>query len=67
MKHLEEFRARLMDGDDDDFVMRHSADNFHHVLGILRRKAGSRLVEQVNVGDADHVEPDVEPFPFAAA
>ena len=30
-------------------------------------KPGGRLVEKVNVGRADHIEPDVETFPLAAA
>ena len=56
-----------MDRDDDDFVVRHRADDLDDVLGVLRGKAGGWLVKEVNVGRADHVEPDVEPFPFAAA
>ena len=67
VKHLENFRARLVDGDDDDLVVRHPADDLDDVLGILRGQAGGRLVEEVNVGRADHVEADVEAFSFAAA
>ena len=67
VKHLEKLRARLMDRDDDDLVMRHPADDLDHVLRVLRGKTGGRLVEEVNVGAADHIEPDVEPFPLAAA
>ncbi len=36
VKHLEKFRARLMDRDHDDLVMRHPADDLDHVLGVLR-------------------------------
>ena len=67
VKHLEKFRARLVDRDDDDLVVRQRADDLDDVLGILRRQTGSRLVEKINVGRADHIEADVEPFPLAAA
>ena len=67
MKQLEQFGARLVNGDDDDFVVRHRANDLDHVLGIFRRKSRSWLVEQINVRHSNHVEPDVEPFPFAAA
>ncbi len=67
MKHLENLRARLVDGDDDDLVVRHPADDLDHMLGVLRGKAGCRFVEQVNVRHADHVETDIEPLAFAAA
>ena len=67
VKHLEKLRARLMDRDDDDLIVRHPADDLDHVLRILRGKAGSRLVEKVNVGGTDHIQADIEAFPFAAA
>ena len=67
VKHLEKFRARLVDRDDDDLVVRHAANDFDDVLGILRGKAGSRFVEKVNIRHADHIETDVEPFALAAA
>src|ERR1039458_9476552 len=67
VKHLEQFRARLMDRDDDDLVVRHATNDLDHVLGVFRRKAGSRFVEKVNVRHADHVEADVEPFALPAA
>src|SRR5438094_10203381 len=35
MKHLENFRAGLMNRDNDDFVVRHAPDNFYDVIGIL--------------------------------
>ena len=35
MKHLENFRAGLMNRNNDDFVVRHAPNNFHDVLGIL--------------------------------
>ncbi len=67
VKHLENFRARLVNGDDDDLVVRHPADDLDDVLGVLRGEPGSRLVEEVNVGHADHIEADVEAFALAAA
>jgi len=35
MKHLEKLRARLVNSDDDDFVVRHRTNNFDDVLGIF--------------------------------
>ncbi len=35
VKHLKDFRARLMDCNDDDFVVRHRADDFDNVLGVF--------------------------------
>ena len=35
VKHLEKFRARLVNGDDDDFVVRHRTNDFDDVLGIF--------------------------------
>ena len=35
MKHLENLRARLMNRDDNDFVVRHAPNDFHDVLRIL--------------------------------
>ena len=67
VKHLEEFGARLVNGDNDDLVVRHSADDLHDVLGVLRGEAGSRFIEKINVRHADHIEPDVEAFALAAA
>ena len=67
VEHLENFRARLVDGDDDDFVVRHGPDDFHDVLGVLRRQTRGRFVEKVDVGRTDHIESDVEPFAFPAA
>ena len=51
VKHLEELRARLVDRDDHDLVVRHRADDLDDVLGILRGEAGGRFVEKVNVRD----------------
>ena len=67
VKHLKNFRARLMNGDNDDLVVREASNNFHDVLGILRGQAGSRLVEQINVRHPEHIEADVQAFPLAAA
>ena len=67
VKHLEELRARLMDRDNDDLVVREPADDLDDVLGVLRGKPGRRLVKKINVGRPNHVEADVEPFPLAAA
>ena len=35
VKHLEKFRARLVNRDDDDLVVRHAPNDFDDVLGIL--------------------------------
>ena len=67
MKHLEKFRARLVNGDDDDFVVRHRANDLDDVLGIFRAQPRGRLVEKINVRRTDHVEADVEPLSLAAA
>ena len=56
-----------MDGDDDDFVVSHASNDFDDMFGILGREAGGWLVEQINVGHADHIEADVETFAFTAA
>ena len=49
------------------FARREPADDLDDVLRILRRKSRGRLIEKVNVRRANHIEADVEPFPFAAA
>jgi len=67
VKHLENLRARLVNGDDDDFVVRHPADDLDDVLGIFRGQPGGRLVKEVNVGRTDHVEADIEALSLAAA
>ena len=38
VKHLEKFRARLVDRDDDDLVVRERANDLDDVLGIFRRE-----------------------------
>ena len=38
VKHLEDLRARLVNRDEDDFVVRHPANDLDHVLGVFRRK-----------------------------
>ena len=35
VKHLKKFRARLVDRDDDDLVVRHAPNDFDDVLGIF--------------------------------
>ena len=60
-------RARLVDGDENDLVVRHPANDLDDVLGVLRRKPGGGLVHEVDVGDSHHVEPHVEAFALAAA
>src|SRR4030095_12481180 len=35
VKHLENFRAGLVNRDDDDLVVRHAPNNFHDVLGVF--------------------------------
>ena len=67
VKQLKQFRARLVNCDDDDFVVRHRANDLDDVLRVFRRKAGSRLVEQINVRHPDHIETNVESFALATA
>ena len=67
MEHLENFRTRLVNGDDDDLVVRHPTDDLHHMLRVLRGQTGSRLIEKIHVRHADHIEPNVEAFALAAA
>ena len=67
MKHLKNLRARLVNGDDDDLVMRHPTDDLHHVFRVLRGETRSRFIEQIHVRHADHIQPDVETFALAAA
>src|SRR5260370_6951476 len=62
VKHLKEFRAGLVNGDNDDLVVRHTANDLDHVFGVFRGEAGSRFVEKINVRHSDHIEPDVETF-----
>ncbi len=35
MEHLKNLRARLMNRDNNDFVVRHAPNDFHDVLGVL--------------------------------
>src|SRR5439155_11941471 len=67
MEHLKKLRARLMDRNDDDFVVRHAPNNLDHVLGIFRGESGGRLVEKINVRHTNHVETDIKAFAFATA
>ena len=67
MEHLEDFGARLVNADNNDLVVRHSADDLHDMLGVLRGEAGSRLIEKVNVRHAYHIEANVEAFTLATA
>ena len=39
VKHLEQLRARLVNRDDDDFVVRHAANDLDDVLGVFRGEA----------------------------
>src|SRR5207247_3994303 len=47
VKHLKKFRARLVNRDNDDFVMREASNDFHDVLGIFFGKGGSWCVETI--------------------
>ena len=67
VKHLKQFRTRLMNCDDDDLVVRHPANDLDDVFRVFRGETGSRFVKKVNIGRTDHIETDVEPFPLAAA
>ena len=35
VKHLENFRAWLVNGNNNDLVVSHAPNDFHHVLGVL--------------------------------
>ena len=43
VKHLEKLRARLVNGDEDDLVVRHPPDDLDNVFGIFRRKAAKSV------------------------
>src|SRR5438045_3884323 len=60
LKHLENLRARLVNGNYDDFVVCHAPNDFDYVLRILRGETGSWFVKQINVRHSDHIEPDIE-------
>src|SRR6187399_1005866 len=66
MKHLKYLRARLMNRNNDDFVVRQCSNDFDHVLGILRRKSRSRFIKQINVRGPNHIEADVQTLAFPA-
>ena len=66
LKHLENFRARLVDRHDHDFVVRHAPNDFDHMLGVFGRETGGWFVKQINIRHPNHIETDVEPFPLAA-
>ena len=65
-EHLEKLRGRLVDGDEDDLVVRHRADDLDDVLAVLRAEAACRFVEKENVRAGDHVQADVQPLALAA-
>ena len=67
VEHLQQPRAGLVDGGDDDLVTCQTADDFQHMLAVLGRQTGGRLIEEIHVGDADHVESGIEPLTLAAA
>ena len=67
LEHLEDLRGGLVDRHEDDLVVGHAADDLDDVLGILGREAAGRLVEEVDVGRADHVQADVETLALAPA
>ena len=66
VKHLKNFRGRLVNRHDHDLVVRHSTDDLDDVLGILRRQPARRFVEEIDIRGADHVQTDVQPFSLAA-
>ena len=65
VKELEEAGAGLVDTDDDDLVVRQPTNQLQHVLGILGGQSRGRLIEEVDVGNPDHVQPRVEPLALA--
>src|SRR5882757_7658856 len=67
LKHLENLRTRLVNGNDDDFVVRHARNDFHYLLGIVGRETGSWSVKQINVRQTDQIQSDVEPFSLATS
>ena len=56
-----------MNGNNDDFVVRHRTNDFHDVLRIFGAQARGRFVKKINIRRPDHVETDVESFSFAAS
>ena len=66
VEKMEQPRARLMDDDEDDLVVRKAADDVDDVLAVLRADAAGRFVEQENVRRADHIEADIQSLPLAA-
>ena len=67
VEHLEDLRGRLVDRDEDDLVVRHAPDDLDDMLRVLGGETTRRLVKEVDVGSADHVEADVEALALAAA
>ena len=67
LEHLEDLGGRLMDRDEHDLVVGHASDDLDDVLGILGGKAARRLIEEVDVGSADHIEADIQPLALASA
>lgn len=49
-----------MDGDEGDLVVGEATDHLEDVLGVFGGEAGGGFVEEVDVGDADHVHGGVE-------
>ena len=56
-----------MDRHEHDLVVAHALDDLDDVLAVLAAQPAGGFVEQVDVGPADHVQPDVEPLALAAA
>ena len=56
-----------MDRDQDDLVVGHAPDDFDDMLGILGGETAGRLVEEIDIGRADHIEADVQTLAFASA
>src|SRR5205807_9524363 len=51
VKHLENFRAWLVNSDNDDLVVRHAPNDFHDVLGVLEERAEGGSVDRLKFGN----------------
>src|SRR5438128_7946902 len=67
MEHLENFRTRLVNGDDDDLVVRHPTDDLHHMLRVLRDKPEVGPSKRYTFDMAIILKPMFKRLPLAAA
>ena len=67
VEHLEDFRSRRVNGDENNFVVRKTLDDLDYVLGIFGGEPGRWFIEEINIRRAEHIQTDVQPLAFAAA